>query len=105
MEKPKRRKKPLAIVLIVLLVLMLIPIPLGIKDGGSTLLQAVLYRVWLYNSMPQPISDVQGDFVVDENGEFAFEEYKGVVVEIPGFLDEGWKIIDTARWVPVEPNE
>lgn len=105
MEKPKRRKKPLLIVLIVLIVLMLIPIPLSIKDGGSILLQAVLYRAWIYNSMPEPIPDEHGDFVVDDNGEYVLERFKGVVVEIPGFLDEGWEIIDTARWVPVEPNE
>ena len=105
MERPKRRKKVLVIVLIVLIVLMLIPIPFSIKDGGSILLQAVLYRVYIYNSMPEPVPDGQGVLVVDENGRYAEEKLMGTVVEIPGFLPDGWKIIDNARWVPVESNE
>ena len=105
MEKPKRSKKTLTIVLIVLIALMLIPIPFTIKDGGSILLQAVLYRVWIYRSMPMHVPDGHGGFVTDENGAYKLEAFRGVVIEVPGFLENGWEILDTARFVPVEPNE
>ncbi|MBR4635831.1 MAG: hypothetical protein IKO51_05635 [Clostridia bacterium] len=105
MGKSKRRKKPLVTVLIVLLVLMLIPIPFGMKDGGSICLQAVLYSAWFYRTMPSPIPDGQGGFVTDENGEAKLGKFRGFWLEVPGFLDEGLTIIDTTRWVPVEPND
>ena len=105
MEKPKKGKKPLVIILIVLFVLMLIPIPMRIQDGGSVLLQAVLYRAWIYNSMPEDIPDGQGGFVMDENGEHVLGNFRGFVLEVPGFLDEGLVIIDTTRYVPVEAND
>ncbi len=105
MAKSKRRKKPLAIVLIVLLVLMLIPIPFGVKDGGSICFQAVLYQAWIYRTMPDWIPDGQGGFVTDENGEHKLQKLRGFALEVPGFLPEGLTIIDTTRWVPVEPNE
>ena len=105
MEKPKCRKKPLVTVLIVLLVLMLIPIPFRVKDGGSICFQAVLYQAWIYRSMPDWIPDGQGGYVMDENGEPVLGKFRGVWVAIPGFLDEGLTIIDTTRFVPVEPSD
>lgn len=105
MENSKRGKKPLVIILIVLLVLMLIPIPIGIKDGGSILLHAVLYRAWIYNTMPWYIPDGQGGYVMDENGEYVLRQLKGFLFEVPGFLDEGWVIIDTTRYVHVVSND
>jgi len=39
------KKKNLIIILIVVLIVMLIPIPLKLKDGGSTEYKALLYNV------------------------------------------------------------
>ena len=104
MEKPKRSKKPLAIVLIVLIVLMLIPIPFRILDAGVCW-RAVLYKVWQWDCMPEPVRDGQGGYVTDEQGGYKYQRLTGTSVEIPGFLDEGLTIIDATRWVPVEPSD
>ena len=46
MKKETRRM----IVLIVLVLLMLVPIKTGLKDGGTIMYQAVLYRLTFYHS-------------------------------------------------------
>lgn len=100
----KLRIKWFPTVLIVLLVLLLVPIPIFLRDG-NVILQAVLYRVEIDNSIPDCIPDGQGGIVMDENGEPVLGRLRGFTFEVPGFLDEGWEIIDTTRYVPVEPND
>lgn len=88
--KPKKRLPWWAKLLIVLLVLLLIPIPFTYKDGGSVELCAVLYRFWKWNAIwEEP----------DGQGGYRRAVIKGVTLEIPGFLEEGWTILDTSRVV------
>ena len=45
------QKKTKRIVVIVILALLLIPLPMGLKDGGTIIYQAVLYRLTRYHSL------------------------------------------------------
>jgi len=44
------QKKTKRIIIIFVLVLLLIPLPIGFKDGGTVMYQAVLYRLTRYYS-------------------------------------------------------
>ena len=58
-SKPKR-KKVLLIVLSIILVLCLIPMPMRLKDGGTVMYCAVLYKVVVWHQM-LPVGENQSD--------------------------------------------
>lgn len=47
------KKKTVIIILIVLFILLIIPVPLKLKDGGTTTYNAVLYRIVVWHALDE----------------------------------------------------
>lgn len=79
-----KKKNLLLIIVIVILVLMLIPVPAGqLRDGGSKVYKAVLYKITKLHRIPET-----------EYIEKGYEYYSGVEIEILGF-----KVFDNTKLV------
>lgn len=68
------KRKVLAIIAGIVVALMLIPMPFGLKDGGSTRFQAVLYSVTRVHQFSEPDGYRDG-LIVEILGMRVYERY------------------------------
>ncbi|HPW53967.1 MAG TPA: hypothetical protein PK631_06290 [Erysipelotrichaceae bacterium] len=67
-------KKLLIVAVTIMLLVLLIPVPYHLKDGGSVIYEAILYKVSKIHRIAS-----------DEDREAGQEFYEGIIIEILGF--------------------
>ena len=69
------KKKTMIVIGVLIAILLLFPIPLKMKDGGSVVYKAILYKVSDVHSLVDSLEET-------ENGK---EYNEGIIIEILGF--------------------
>ena len=69
------KRKVLAIIAGIVVAMLLIPLPFGLKDGGSTRFQAVLYSVTRVHQFSEPDGYRDG-LIVEVLGMRVYERYE-----------------------------